>query len=389
MGLCPPRLGYLADTYLGRFSTIQLAIACAVAGHIILIVSSIPSVMDNEQGAMGCFAVGLVILGVGTGCFKSNISPLLAEQLPQKRPEVITLDSGERVIKDPAVTLSRAMLYFYMMINMGSLTGGIGMVYAERYVGFWLSYALPTFLFFVAPLVLMFCKKRYTLSPPTGDVTSRAFNLLFLASKGCWTANPVKTYRNFHREGFWDRVKPSNMGPDRPSWYQGMDDAWVDQVARGFNACKVFCWLPLYWLAYSQMVGNLTSQSATMDLNGVPNDLINNLNPLTLVIFIPLIDFFFYPALRKANLHFTPIKRITTGFFVASCAMISSTVMQYVRVPWRCLSVQTPADLAVLLPDITSMSSPTAQETMSTKVSTMTLIAPHPSTPGRRPYPTA
>lgn len=231
--------GYLADTFLGRFNTIQMAIAFAVVGHIILIVSSIPTVMDNEEGALGCFAVGLVLMGVGTGCFKSNISPLLAEQLPQKRPEIITTKSGERVIKDPAVTLSRAMLYFYMMINIGSLVGGIGMVYAERYIGFWLSYALPTFLFFVAPVVLLGCKKQYKLSPPTGDVTSKAFGLLFMASKGCWSLNPMKTYNNFHREGFWDRVKPSNLGPDRPKWMAGIDDAWVDQVARGFNACKV------------------------------------------------------------------------------------------------------------------------------------------------------
>lgn len=155
--------GYIADTYLGRFMTIQMAIVFAVVGHCILIVSSIPTVMDNEQGALGCFAVGLVLMGVGTGCFKSNISPLLAEQIPQKRPEVITTKSGERVIRDPAVTLSRAMLYFYMMINIGSLVGGIGMVYAERFVGFWLSYALPTFLFFLAPVVLLVCKKYYKL----------------------------------------------------------------------------------------------------------------------------------------------------------------------------------------------------------------------------------
>lgn len=113
------------------------------------------------------------------------------------------------------------------------------MVYAERFVGFWLSYALPTFLFFVAPVVLLGCKKFYKLTPPTGSVTSKAFGLLFLASRGCWSPNPVKTYRNFSREGFWDRVKPSNMGSERPAWYQGIDDAWVDQVARGFNACKV------------------------------------------------------------------------------------------------------------------------------------------------------
>lgn len=321
--------GYIADTYLGRFMTIQGSIAFAILGHCILIVSSIPTVMDNEQGALGCFAVGLICMGLGTGGFKSNISPLLAEQLPQTRPEVITLDSGERVIKDPAVTLSRVMLYFYMMINAGSLVGGIGMVYAERFVGFWLSYALPTFLFFFAPVLLIACKKHYKLAPPTGSVMSNAFRLLRLASRGCWSPNPAKTYANFTREGFWDRVKPSNMGSERPPWMHGFDDAWVDQVARGLNACKVFLWLPLYWLAYNQMVGNLTSMSATMSLNGVPNDLINNLNPLTLVIFIPIIDFFVYPALRKARIRFTPLKRITWGFFVASAAMVAAAVMQY------------------------------------------------------------
>ena len=87
--------------------------------------------------------------------------------------------------------------------------------------------------------------------------------------------------------------------------------------------------MPLYWLAYNQMVGNLTSMSATLKLHGVPNDLINNLNPITLVIFIPIMDFFVYPALRKSRINFTPIKRITWGFFIASAAMVSSTVMQY------------------------------------------------------------
>lgn len=189
--------GYIADTYLGRYMTIQLSIVAAIIGHTILIVSSIPSVMDNPESALGCFAVGLVIMGLGTGGFKSNISPLLAEQIPEDRPVVITTKSGERVIRDPQVTYSRVFLYFYMMINLGSLSGSIGMVYAERDIGFWLAYALPTFLFFLAPLVLIGCKKFYKLQPPTESVLSKAFKLLRLASKGCWTLSPVKTYRNF------------------------------------------------------------------------------------------------------------------------------------------------------------------------------------------------
>lgn len=59
--------GYIADTYLGRYMTIQWSILAAIIGHTVLIVSSIPTVMDNPNGALGCFAVGLVIMGCGTG----------------------------------------------------------------------------------------------------------------------------------------------------------------------------------------------------------------------------------------------------------------------------------------------------------------------------------
>ena len=60
---------------------------------------------------------------------------------------------GEEVIMDPAVTISRVYLYFYMMINLGSLLGSVSMVWAEKYVGFWLSYTLPTAMLGTSPLI--------------------------------------------------------------------------------------------------------------------------------------------------------------------------------------------------------------------------------------------
>lgn len=76
------------------------------------------------------------------------------------------------------------------------------------------------------------------------------------------------------------------------------------------------------------MTNNLTSQAATMKLGGVPNDIVSNLNPLFIVILIPIMDQLVYPGFRKMNIHFTPIRRITCGFFLASMAMISATVTQ-------------------------------------------------------------
>jgi len=106
------------------------------------------------------------------------------------------------------------------------------------------------------------------------------------------------------------------------------DDAWVDEVARGFAACTVFIFYPLWWLAYNQIDSNLVSQAATMELHGVPNDILNNLNPLGIIIMIPIMDQIVYPTLRKFKIRFSPVQRMCTGFFVACAAMIWATVVQ-------------------------------------------------------------
>ncbi|KAF8537280.1 MFS peptide transporter [Trichophaea hybrida] len=325
-----PLLGaYMADEHWGRYNTIMVAIGVAIVGHIILVISAIPQVIIHPHQSIVCFSIGLVIMGVGVGGFKSNVSPLIAEQYKQVSLEVKTLETGERVVMDPTITVSRIYMYFYMMINVGSLCGSVAMVYAEKYVGFWLSYTLPTIMFLFCPMIMYACRNRYERSPPTGSVTSKAFKLWILAMKGRWSLSPIATYKSLHAADFWDRVKPSNIpASSRPSWMT-FDDEWVDQVRRGLLACKVFLWYPIYWLSYNQMTNNLTSQAATMELHGVPNDILSNLNPLSLIIFIPIVDQWLYPFLRKAGFHFTPLKRITIGFMMGTCAMIWSTVTQY------------------------------------------------------------
>lgn len=65
-----------------------------------------------------------------------------------------------------------------------------------------------------------------------------------------------------------------------------------------------------------------------MALHGAPNDIITNLNPISIVILIPILDFVVYPGLRKRGIKFTPIKRMTLGFFFGTAAMITAAVIQ-------------------------------------------------------------
>jgi POT family proton-dependent oligopeptide transporter len=177
-------------------------------------------------------------------------------------------------------------------------------------------------------LVVWWGRDKYVRTPPSGSVLGKATAIFLLANKGRWSLNPVGTYQRLNDGTFWEAVKPSAISPElRPSWMT-FDDAWVDEVKRGFAACEVFLWFPLYWLTYNQLNNNLTSQAAVMTLNGIPNDVLSNLDPFALIILIPICDLLIWPWLRKMKINFTPIKKITWGFYTGSAAMIWAAVIQ-------------------------------------------------------------
>ncbi|PWN48494.1 PTR2-domain-containing protein [Violaceomyces palustris] len=327
---CMPLLGaYLADTRWGRFKTICIAIAIALVGHVLLIVSSIPSVLDNPDGAMACFVIAIIVMGLGTGWFKSSISPMIAEQVKGTKQSVTTLPTGERVIVDPTLTVARIFMYFYLFINIGALGGQLGMSFSEKYVGFWLAYSLPTIVFMICIPVLFWGRNKYVKTPPSGSVYAECIRLWRFAARGRFSWNPIRCWKQMTADDFWENAKPSKqLGESKPRWMT-FDDAWVDEVRRGFKACTVFIWIPAYWLCYNQIVNNLTSQAGTMIVNGLPNEVTSNLDPFALIIFIPIFDLFLYPFFRKIGFNFTPLKRITAGFITGAAAMLWAAIIQW------------------------------------------------------------
>ncbi|KDN44259.1 putative PTR2-Di-and tripeptide permease [Tilletiaria anomala UBC 951] len=359
---CTPLLGaYLADAHWGRFKTICIAVAIASIGHIMLIINGIPHVMDNPDGALACFVISVIVMGFGTGFFKSNVAPLIAEQVAGQKQIVRVTNSGERVIVDPTLTISRLFMYFYLAINIGAVLGQVGMSFSAKYVGYWLAFTLPTVVFLLCIPVLYFGRNRYVRSPPSGSVLANALRLLrFAIRRRGWSFNP-------RADDFWTNVLPSSFAAeDRPKWMT-FDDQWVMEVRRGFKACAVFGLYPLYWLCYNQInsasqsmmrnalrssvlslillplfcimffrADNLTSQAGVMVKNGVPNEITAQLDPLFIIVLVPFLDWIVYPLLRRFGFNFSPLKRICAGFFCASFAMVWAAVVQhyiYVKSP--------------------------------------------------------
>lgn len=63
---------------------------------------------------------------------------MLIDQNPHKKPYVSVLKSGESVIVDPEATISRILLWFYMLVNVGAFFA-VATTYSEKYVGYWLA----------------------------------------------------------------------------------------------------------------------------------------------------------------------------------------------------------------------------------------------------------
>ncbi|OJD22607.1 hypothetical protein ACJ73_06041 [Blastomyces percursus] len=308
-----PVLGAIvADQYLGRFNTIIFFSLIYILGLVILFCTSLPVAIEHGA-ALGGLVAAMIVIGLGTGGIKANIAPLIGDQIKAKRPWVKVLKSGEKVIVDPALTVQRAYMIFYLCINLGSLSA-IATTELELHIDFWAAYLLPLCTFVAGFIVLILGRKYYVFKPPKGSVIIHAFKALWIGLINRGNMNAAKA-----------SYQAEHGGRYRIDW----DDHFVEELKRALVACKLFVCFPIYWACDQQMLTNFVSQAATMELHGVPNDFMQNIVPLTIIIFIPVCDRIIYPLLRRMRIPFKPVSRITMGFLFGASAMAYASITQH------------------------------------------------------------
>ncbi|KAF2186962.1 di/tri peptide transporter 2 [Zopfia rhizophila CBS 207.26] len=302
----------IADQYLGKYNTILVFCMVYLVGLLILTTTSIPTALENGAG-LGGFITAVIVIGLGTGGIKSNVAPLIADQY-KRRQMVIGTDkkTGERVIIDPSITIQRIYMVFYFCINVGALAL-LPTPYMERDIGFWSAFLLCLCVFLVGTVVLVLGRKVYVVRPPQGSIVTDAFRVLWMM---------IKNRR-------MDAAKPSYQAALGKNSNLRWDDHFVDEVKRALVACKVFTFYPIYWVVYGQFSNNFVTQAGQMRGHGIPNDLMQNFDAISILVFLPVLDRIVYPLLRKAKIPYPPINRIVTGFWVGSLAMAYAAVIQY------------------------------------------------------------
>jgi len=303
----------VADQYLGKYWTIVWFCVIYMCGLLVLWVTSLPICLQHGAG-LGGFIAAVIIIGLGTGGIKSNVSPLIAEQYTRKKMAIKTLATGERIILSPAATIQRIYMIFYFCINVGSLSL-LATPYMEKDVGFWSAYLLAFCMFALGFCVLILGKKFYVVRPPKGSIITDAFKAMWIMLRNRNTDAPKPSFQR----------AAGTEGRYKIHW----DDHFIDELKRALVACRVFIFYPIYWVTYGQFSGNFVSQAGEMRGHGIPNDLMQNFDPIAIIVFIPVLDRLVYPLLRKAHIDFKPITRITLGFMVASLAMAYAAIVQH------------------------------------------------------------
>ncbi|PBP15489.1 peptide transporter [Diplocarpon rosae] len=315
----PVVFGYIADTYTGRFRLICYGVVVFGVAHALMIASGAPSLLQEGHSAAP-YLISLYILAVGAAMFKPCVSPTLLDQIPETKPVVKTLKDGERVIVDPESTTERVVLWFYLLINIGGFLG-VPASYLAKYVGWIATFSLPMAIYLPLPLVLWFLHKRLILHPPGGSDLFNCCKVLGICLK--------KNGARFGRHGFWEAAKPSVMAAYGETTVVPWNDQFVEDVRRTFQATGMFCFFPIQYINDNGLGIAADAMSTMLTTNGVPNDLISNFNSLSIIIFIPILNYGVYPLLRKQRIHFGPVARITFGLFLSSIGGVAYTLLNY------------------------------------------------------------
>lgn len=319
--------GFVADTKLGKLKAIWIGVIAGFIAHVLFIIAGIPAVIASGKALAPC-VLGILTLALGTGFIKPNLLPLLMDQYRFDRDVVKVLPTGEKVIMDRAKTLERMTLVFYWAINIGAFFQ-VATSYCARRVGFWLAFFVPIIMYLFLPIILLFLQNKLVREKPEGSVLTNAWRVFRVTFRRNW----ISRWRN---GTLWQYARPSNMLARGELWYKEKkakpitwNDQWVLDIKQTLESCKIFIYFPMFNLTDGGIGNAGNAQAGAMVLNGIPNDLFNNFNPLTIIILIPILDHIIYPFLRKHHIEFRPVWRITFGFFLSACSQIVAAILQH------------------------------------------------------------
>lgn len=270
--------GWMADRWLGKYKTVLYLSLVYVAGHACLALFD-----TNKWGFFG----GLFLIALGSGGIKPCVSSLVGDQFNEKNKHLAT----------------KVFAAFYWSINFGSLFASLFIPKLLKSHGPAVAFGIPGVLMLIATVIFWLGRNYYVKLPPTGPNPHSFMSVLVSAAKGGWAgATTAHTA------------------------------ARVAAVKAVLKVLLVFAPIPLFWALFDQKASTWVLQAKKMDgdlgfMIFEPSQM-QFINPALVMILIPVMAGFVYPAFKRAGMELTPLRRMTIGMFVAVTSWIAAGAVQ-------------------------------------------------------------
>ncbi|GJQ78756.1 hypothetical protein Trydic_g2790 [Trypoxylus dichotomus] len=288
----------LADSLLGKFRTILYVSIVYAIGNIILAMSACPP-LNFPQVAFSM--VGLLLIAIGSGGIKPCVSAFGGDQF-----------------KLPHQALQLAMFFsmFYFSINAGSLISTTVTPILREDVHcfgddscYSLAFGVPGVLMITSIVIFVLGKPLYFIRQPEG-------NMVIRVSKCISTALREKSKASQKKEHWLDHATDTH------------GKQLVEDVKGLLKVLVLYIPLPVFWALFDQQGTGWTFQARIM--NGdigfytILPDQMQVINPLLILLFIPIFQYGVYPLFDKIGILKTPLQRLVTGGLMAAVSFIIS-----------------------------------------------------------------
>ncbi|XP_036098714.1 solute carrier family 15 member 2 [Molossus molossus] len=296
----------IADSWLGKFKTIMYLSLVYVFGHVIKSLGALP-ILGGHTVHIFLSLVGLTLIALGTGGIKPCVAAFGGDQFENKHEKERT----------------RYFSVFYLSINAGSLIstfitpmlrGDVQCFGDDCYA---LAFGVPGLLMVIALVVFSMGSKMYKKMPPEGNIVTQVVRCIWFA-----ISNRFKNR--------------SGDIPKRQHWLDWAAEKYPMQLIRDVKTLTrilfLYIPLPMFWALLEQQGSRWTLQATKMNCNlgfvVLQPDQMQVLNPLLVLIFIPLFDLVIYPLVSKCGINFSSLRKMAVGMILACLAFAVVAVVE-------------------------------------------------------------
>ena len=350
---------WVSDRLWGRYRTILWISLFYCAGHGVLACADL---FTGVEAKLKCLYIGLGLIAFGAGGIKPCVTAFVGDQFGPHQSHLMRKAYGA----------------FYFSINFGSFFSFLVIPWIATKSGYGWAFGVPGLLMGLATLIFWSGRKHYVRKPPARESKTAGFFKVFLAAfresgsaggalqvMGTMSllttvvlpgvAMVIMVFVAFQHEitptirllgqvalgcvGLWYLIVVVASLLNRielpDAFWAGARKRFSDEDVSAARSVApilaVFTFVPAFWSLFEQSNSTWVAQGAQMQsfkLIGmtVGAEQMQSVNPMLVMILIPLLTWGVYPALENLGVRVTQLRRMSVGLIL--------TGLSYILVGW-------------------------------------------------------